>query len=324
MNILISSAGRRVSLLKYFRQEQNRMFRESKVIACDLDPSMSSASRIADDCCQVSPCTSPKFIDEMLEICVKYKVQVVIPTIDTELLSFAKNRELFESINTQVIISDPSFVTICRDKRLMNRFFINKGIKVPKYIDPGQPTFPAFIKPFDGSNSKDLYLVDGEDKISTYLQNNDNLMWLEYLSPKDYREYTIDLYYDRTGTLKCCVPRVRITVRGGETNKGITEKNEILIEFVKSRLGTIEGARGCITLQLFQSRLDHADIYGIEINPRFGGGYPLSYLAGANFPKWIIEEYIKKNDIEYFDDWEDGLLLLRYDEEMVISGFKYN
>ena len=62
-------------------------------------------------------------------------------------------------------------------------------------------------------------------------------------------------------------------------------------------------------------------IIGIEINPRFGGGFPLSYMAGANFPKWIIDEYIYQDKLEYYDGWEDKLLMLRFDDEVVIHDY---
>ena len=63
-------------------------------------------------------------------------------------------------------------------------------------------------------------------------------------------------------------------------------------------------------------------IVGIEINPRFGGGYPLSYLAGGNFPKWLIEEHLLHKEVSYFEDWKDNLLMLRYDAEVLIENYE--
>ncbi|MEX0273573.1 MAG: ATP-grasp domain-containing protein, partial [Flavobacteriaceae bacterium] len=79
---------------------------------------------------------------------------------------------------------------------------------------------------------------------------------------------------------------------------------------------------GCLTAQFFMNRKGDK-IYGIEINPRFGGGYPLSYLAGANFPQWIIKEYLMNGEMDdMFDCWESDLLMLRYDDEILVHGFK--
>ena len=105
-------------------------------------------------------------------------------------------------------------------------------------------------------------------------------------------------------------------MRDGEVEKGKTEKN-ILVDFIKKKLPHIEGARGCLTAQFFK-HMTTDRILGIEINPRFGGGYPLSYYAGANFPKWIIQEYLLNQSITPNDDWEDNLLMLRYSKEILI------
>ena len=90
--------------------------------------------------------------------------------------------------------------------------------------------------------------------------------------------------------MKCFVPRERIEVRDGEVNKAVT-KDTFFIPEIWDKMKHIQGFRGCITLQIFVNN-ETKKIFGIEINPRFGGGYPLSYLAGANFPKWIIQEYL--------------------------------
>ena len=76
-----------------------------------------------------------------------------------------------------------------------------------------------------------------------------------------------------------------------------------------------------MTSQFFKHKNNNS-IYGIEINPRFGGGFPLSYLAGANFPKWIIQEYLFDLEIEEsFDVWENNLLMIRYDDEILVHGY---
>ena len=99
-------------------------------------------------------------------------------------------------------------------------------------------------------------------------------------------------------------------------SKGKACKNR-LIPFVRERLGTIPGAVGCLTLQLFLNRNTN-QIFGIEINPRFGGGFPLSYFSGAHYPQWLISEYLLNQEIEYFDTWKEDTVLLRYDNEMII------
>ena len=96
--------------------------------------------------------------------------------------------------------------------------------------------------------------------------------------------------------------------------------NEI-VPYLNEKLAKIDGACGCLTMQFFLNKITRR-IIGIEINPRFGGGYPLSYLAGANYPKWLIEEYILEKNIPFFNDWENNLLMLRYDDEVLVHNYE--
>lgn len=139
---------------------------------------------------------------------------------------------------------------------------------------------------------------------------------MEYIDKNVYKEYTVDMYFGKDNRVKCIVPCERIEIRAGEINKGRAEKNEIL-SFLKEKLGYIEGGIGCICVQLF-FHPDTKDMVGIEINPRFGGGYPLSYMAGGNFPELLIREYFMGENVEYFDDWKDGTLMLRYDDAIYV------
>ena len=88
---------------------------------------------------------------------------------------------------------------------------------------------------------------------------------------------------------------------------------------MKDRFSFLDGAIGCLTLQLFSNKLKSSDIIGVEINPRFGGGYPFSLNAGANFPEFIIREYILNEQIEYFEKWKNNCLNIRYENEIVIN-----
>ena len=323
MNILITSAGRRVSLVKYFQIETKRLVgQNSSVFTTDLNPPISTACLKSDGSFQVKSFSAPDFIDDIYSICAQNHIKIIIPTIDTGLKLFSEHRASFLEKGVHIIVSDSHFIKICRDKRLMNSFFIQRGFKVPLEIDRRKPKFPLFIKPIDGSSSNNIFLIENKSMLAPFHFEREDFMIMEYLDPERYQEYTIDLYYNKNGILKCAVPRIRLNVRAGETNKGITQKNH-LVDIIRSRLNYIEGARGCLTLQVFDD-LDTEDVYGIEINPRFGGGYPLSYLAGANYPAWIIEEYLSGGNISNFNDWEDNMLLLRHDAEVIVPNFLMN
>lgn len=315
-NILITSAGKRVALTRYFKETLCRFYPSAKVFTTDMNPEMAPAGYVSDGCFKVPRVTSPDYPDILLNICKKNEVGMVIATIDTELLLLADLKESFRRLGIMVIVSDRNFVEVCRDKRNTGSFFERHGIRVPREIDKYHPTFPLFAKPYDGSLSTNLHYIKTVDELTQEILDDPKLLFMEYIDKKVYQEFTVDMYYGKDNRVKCIVPRERIEIRAGEINKGRTVKNEILT-FLKEKLGYVKGCVGCICVQLF-FHPETEDMVGIEINPRFGGGYPLSFMAGGNYPELLIREYFRGEDICYSDNWKDGMLMLRYDDAIYV------
>ena len=315
-NILISSAGKRVVLVQIFQRTLREMGIDAKVYATDKNSYLSPACHVADECFNVPCCGDEYYMDELLRLCREKNIGVIIPTIDTELTVLAINRERLEEIGTQVAEPDLSIIRICRDKRLMAKFLPKIGIDVPKMLDKYNPVFPMFAKPYDGSLSVNTHIIRNEKELTKSIMDDPKLIFMEYVDQDEYQEYTVDMYYGKDCRVKGIVPRERLKVRAGEISKGIARKN-YLVDFLKERMDYIEGVRGCICIQLFYRESDH-DIKGIEINPRFGGGFPLSYYAKANYAEYIIREYLAGESIEYSDAWLDKTMMLRYDEDIIV------
>lgn len=316
-NILITSAGRRVSLVKAFQHELKSRFKEAQVFTTDMRPEWSSACWVSDGFFALPRVTDPKYINLLFNLCVENNVGLVIPTIDTELLVLAANKQKFSDAGIVLAVSDLELVVRCRDKRNTNQLFEEYGIQFPKPVDKHNPVFPVFIKPYDGSLSKDIMLVSDMLEWSDSLLENEKLMFMEYLSPEEYQEFTVDAYFDKSGILKSLVPRRRIEVRGGEISKGRTEKG-VLYETLVGKFSKMKGARSCLTMQFFEHKIS-GRVVGIEINPRFGGGFPLSFEAKANYPGMLIREYLLNESLDFLDDWIDGLVMLRYDSEIIVK-----
>ena len=315
-NILITSAGKRVALTKYFKETLTRFYPGAKVFTTDMNPKMAPAGYVSDGCFEVPRVTDDSYPSLLLEICKRNDVGLVIATIDTELLLLTDLKASFQEEGINIMVSDRTFVEMCRDKRNTGEFFETHGIRVPKEIDKYHPSFPMFAKPYDGSLSTNLHYIKTAEELTKEILDDPKLLFMEYIDKSVYKEYTVDMYYGRDHHVKCIVPRERIEIRAGEINKGRTAKNEILA-FLKDRLEFIEGCVGCICVQLFFHPETH-DIVGIEINPRFGGGYPLSYMCGGNFPELLIREYFGNEQLEYFDNWKDNMFMLRYDDAVFV------
>lgn len=315
-NILITSAGKRVVLVQIFQKTLKELGLDAKVYTTDMKPGMAPAGVVSDKCFRVSRCTADGYIDELLQICKEENVGVIIPTIDTELLILSKNKSRFDENGVQLALSDIEFIKICRDKRLTETYLKELGIPVPKSVDKYHPVFPMFAKPYDGSLSTNIHIIKDESELTKAILNDPKLLFMEYIDKQEYKEFTVDMYYGKDSRVKGIVPRERIEIRAGEINKGITRKNYIF-EFLKERMDTLPGVRGCICLQLFYREKDN-DIKGIEINPRFGGGFPLSYYAKANFAEYLIREYLQGKNVDYSDEWLDKTLMLRYDNDVIV------
>lgn len=119
------------------------------------------------------------------------------------------------------------------------------------------------------------------DELTPDILHHPKLIFMEYIDKQEYKEFSVDMYYGKDHHVKSIIPRERLEIRAGEINKGYTRKN-FLVDYLKERMEYLPGVVGCICIQLFYKK-ENNDVVGIEINPRFGGGYPLSYYAKADF-----------------------------------------
>lgn len=318
-NILILSAGRRVELVSAFKRDLAMYYPDGQVFCADMNPDLSSACKAAHQAFKVPPALAVDYLDCVKKICLENSVGLVIPTIDTELLLLSENRLIFEKENIHVIISDQELIALCRDKRKTATLFNALSIDYPKIFSKESITFPCFCKPYDGSRSVGAMVIKQKSDLTDECLNNPKNMFME-LIPNTFCEYTVDAYYSQNGDLKSLVPRKRLEVRDGEVSKGVTRKN-FVYDILLKKLDHLHGARGCITFQFFVNE-EQKIIKGLEVNPRFGGGYPLTDSAEATFAKWLIEEYLLEREPQFFDNWESDLLMLRYDAKVLSHGYR--
>lgn len=317
-NVLLLSAGRRVELAQSFLAEIEQRDLGSRLLATEMKPEISAACQVVDKAIKAPRVTDSSYIEFLFSTCKKENVGLVVPTIDTELLLLSRHRDAFASEGIHVIISDESLVRICRDKRLTAGLFMDLDIDTPKIFARDSISFPCFAKPYDGSCSIGASVVSTPEMLSNVMLADEKMMFME-LVDANHQEYTVDAYYDRQGQLRCFVPRQRIETRAGEVSKGVTRRNHVY-SYLRDKLARLQGARGCITLQLFSNSAT-GRFAALEINPRFGGGYPLTYCAGANYPGWLIDEYLLGNAVPFNEEWEADLLMLRYDAKVLVHGY---
>ncbi|BDG08529.1 ATP-grasp domain-containing protein [Anaeromyxobacter paludicola] len=316
MNVLLTSVGRRVALLRAFRRE---LAGGGRVLGADASR-LSAGMQDADAAYVVPPCASPEYVPALLEIVRRERVDVVIPLIDPELGVLARDRELFQREGCLALVSDPDAVTLSRDKRRSVKRFRELGFDAPDVIAPdllARPEaldYPLFLKPLDGSSSIGATPVEGPDDLRFHLAHVPHSV-VQSLIPGE--EFTVDVFADLEGRARCAVPRRRLEVRGGEISKGRTVKDPAIMAQASGLVEALGGCRGCITVQCF--RTPDGRVVFFEANLRFGGGFPLSYAAGANYPGWILR-LARGEPVAPFDGWQDGLVMLRYDDAVFAPG----
>ena len=303
MNILFSCAGRRRYLLKYFKEELSQ---GDKIIATDMQSSAPALTEA--DIVEVVPAVyAEKYIEILKDICVKHNVDAIISLNDLELPILSKYKFEFEKLGTKVIVSSIDIIDICFDKYKTFEFIQSIGINSPstyknyndaiEALKSNKLNFPVIIKPRWGSGSIGIEIAyDYEDLeiLYNYLKkklsrtilakasiSEESLLVQEYI---DGNEYGLDIMNDLNGN-NCGVSiKKKLSMRSGETDKAITIENSDIKSIGQKIAQNLKHIANldCDILE------KNGNFYVLELNPRFGGGYPFSHEAGVNMPKAII------------------------------------
>lgn len=314
MNVLVTSAGRRTTLVKAFRTAVNK--RNGKLLAGDID-SLAPSLYMVDKALKLPKATSHDYIERLIEYVDLYDIRLIVPTIDTELSVLAQSIDVFKKINCKLLISDLNLIDIANDKWKTVEVFKNKNVKVPRSWKPdnlvGIPE-ELFVKPRNGSASQHTYHIKKED-LKNLLPIIPNPIIQEYINCP---EITIDALLDFSGKIIHYVPRYRIRTIGGESIQGVTIPDEDIKEWIINVLNIISGlgGRGPVTIQIFKT--PDGPILS-EINPRFGGGVPLTFAAGGDYPEWILQ-MVEGNKIEpKIGEYKKNLFMTRYYQEIILE-----
>lgn len=305
MNILFTCAGRRTYLLKYFKEN---MSEGDKIVATDMQLS-APALTAADIKVQVPAVYDPSYIDVTLDICKKYNINALLCLNDLELPILAENKARFEAIGVTVIVSDPKVVDIAFDKYKTAQWVESIGLNAPKtYVTlasakealaKGEIAFPLFMKPRWGSGSIGLETIDDMEELDIYYHllmkkikktilatasvGDEYIMIQEKLTGK---EFGLDVMNDLKGNNVGVSVKQKLAMRAGETDKAITVDIPEVYEMGKT-IGQNLHHIGNLDVDIMQRA--NGDYCVLELNPRFGGGYPFSYEAGVNMPKAIFK-----------------------------------
>jgi len=307
MNVLLTSSGRRAYLVDYFREAL-----KSEGLVFASNSVMSSALMRADGY-GISPLIySKEYIPWVLEFCREHQIGLVVPLFDIDLPVLAENRSAFEAEGIVLAVSGAETTRIAADKYAMCRKLAAAGIGVPgcvtkteealMLVKNGKMNWPLFIKPRFGMGSIGLFEADNEEELSVLYRKclaKVRESYLKYESaacPEEAvliqqklggKEYGLDVICDLNGVYQNTIVRRKEAMRSGETDEAVIlgeEDTEYPVLFSLGRkLAEILDIRGNMDVDVLMDTAE-AKPYVIDINARFGGGYPFSHLAGADLP----------------------------------------
>jgi carbamoyl-phosphate synthase large subunit len=313
--VLITSVGRRVELVKAFRTAYAGQNVSAEILAVDASPGLAPAGYFVDKIIKVPKVSEANYLEALLELCSTESVNLLIPLFEPEFDLIAVATSQFESLKTKVVLSNKQVLSICGDKWQTYKYFRDLGVKTPYSYTaddlPEQLQFPVFVKPRRGMASIGACKVVNQQQLLEQTNQSSSMLVQQYIAGT---EFTIDALTDFSGRVLSIVPRERLEVRSGEVSKGRTVDRPDLIEqavYIVDKLGAI----GPLTLQCIDTG---TDVYWIEINPRFGGGVPLSIAAGVDYPMLLYRMWKGDKIDPFLGQYRRGLTMLRYDEALYI------
>ncbi len=300
MNILFTCAGRRNYLLQYFKEELRG---SGLVIAADMQTT-AAAMAAADKAIVVPPLDDDGYVDALIDVCRTEHIDALFSLHDVDLALLARRKADFEALGVRVVVSDPSVIDTCFDKLKTGAFAHSIGLDAPRTytrvadaveaIDRGVLTFPLVVKPRWGSASNGLEFPVNREELElafrlltlklvrmnphpSYNADANGLVLIqEHIAGT---EYGLDVLNDLDGRVSAVYVKEKLAMRAGETDKAVLRDHPKL-HAAGLAIGGVLGHVGNLDCDVIESE---GRRYLIDMNPRFGGGYPFTHQSGGNY-----------------------------------------
>ena len=317
MNLLLLSVGTRNKIVQYFKKTVGA---EGTVVATDMQ-TIAPAIYEADRYYIVPRITEPGYVELILEICKKEKIDGVTSLIDPELSLLALNAEAFRKAGVTIIGSPYELCERALDKMQMFEWLRDHGYPCARSytdkerfyadLDAGLIGFPVFVKPVRGSASIAISKVYDRETVDLLFSHTEGLMVQEFLNGQ---EIGADCYIDLVShELVSVFTKKKLLMRAGETDKAVSFHDPALFSLIE-RFVKESGWLGQIDIDIF----DVNGVYYIsEVNPRFGGGYPHAYACGCDHMRLIVNNLKGVANPKRIGDYEDGIYMMKYNEIMI-------
>jgi carbamoyl-phosphate synthase large subunit len=307
--VLFTCAGQRVDIVSAFKRAGAR------TIAVDAN-ALAPALYHADEYEIVPPVEDAGYLPALRELIREHSVRLVVPLADLDHLLLAGRRtELDGAI---LLLPAPEVVRRTADKYLAHLFFEERGIPspgswLPDELPAGVP-FPVLVKARFGFGSRDIYRADDREQLDFHLRHTPVDSFVQQVCAGE--EFSIDVFCDLEGRCLNAIPRTMIESKGGESIKGATIKDPELIDFGRQVAETLP-IWGPANIQCFRVSDGRHEV--TDVNPRFGGGFPLPLAAGGRYPELALALARGERPEPAVGDFLEGVVMTRFFSDLCLT-----
>jgi carbamoyl-phosphate synthase large subunit len=305
--VLFTCAGQRVDIVSAFSRAG------ATTIATDVNP-LAPALYHADDYALVVRVDDPSYIDRLAELVRLHDVALVVPLTDLDHVVLAQHRDRLDAL---VLLPELDVVRRVGDKLLAHLLFEERGIHSPPTWLPGQlpedVPFPVLVKAREGFGSRHIYRAADRAELDFFLRYTPVPSMVQACCAGE--EFSIDVFCDFEGRCLNAIPRTMIESKGGESIKGMTVKEWDLIEVGRTVAEALP-IWGPANIQCFREPTGRYEV--TDVNPRFGGGFPLPWAAGGRYPELALALAQGEQPEPRLGDFREGVVMTRFFSQLTL------
>jgi carbamoyl-phosphate synthase large subunit len=307
--VLFTCAGQRVDIVSAFGRAG------ATTIAADINP-LAPALYHADHYALVGRIDDPDYLPQLRALIDEHDVRLVVPLTDLDQLLLARARD--ELGTASVLLPPAEVVEQMGDKYLAHETFERLGIasppsNLPETL-PARLDYPVLVKARNGFGSRHIYRAHDRDELDFHLGRTPVPSFVQACCQGV--EFSIDVFCDFDGRCLNAIPRTMIESKGGESIKGMTIKDQDLIDHGR-RVAEALPIWGPANIQCF--REEDGALLVTDVNPRFGGAFPLPLAAGSRYPELAIALANGERPEPRVGDFREGVVMTRFFSHLCLT-----
>ncbi|HZO50975.1 MAG TPA: ATP-grasp domain-containing protein [Gaiellaceae bacterium] len=306
--VLFTCAGQRVDIVSAFGRAG------ALTVAADADP-LAPALWHADRMAIVPRVDDPGYVAALAGLVRAHDVRLVVPLTDLDQGLLARSRA--QLAPALVLVPEPDVCDAMGDKWLAHLFFEAHGIPSPRGWLPGDvpadARYPLLVKARRGFGARHIYRARDPDELAFHLRTTPVESFVQEACLGD--EFSIDVFCDLDGRCLNAIPRTMIQSKGGESIKGRSLADPELIEHGR-RVAETVGIRGPANVQCF--RQPDGTLPVTDVNPRFGGAFPLPLAAGGRYPELALALARGERPEPRVGEFREGVVMTRFFSDLCL------